>query len=48
LTQVDLIDESINVLKDYTTLSNKLALGYTCVFLRPLKSSLTLEEQYHK
>ena len=42
------MDESINVLKDYNTLSNKLVLGYTCVYLRPMKSNLTLEEQYDK
>jgi dynamin 1-like protein len=43
LTQVDLVDESVNILKDYNTLSNKLFLGHTCVYLRPAKSNLTIE-----
>ena len=42
LTQVDLLDPSINILKDYNILTNKLALGHTCVFLRPLKSNLSI------
>lgn len=45
LTQVDLVDEGVNILKDYNTLSNKLLLGHTCVYLRPPKSSLTIEQQ---
>ena len=48
ITQVDLIDESVNILKDYSTLSNKLLLGHTCVYLRPSKSALTIEEQIKK
>ena len=42
ITQVDLLDSSVNILKDYNTLSNKLFLGHTCVYLRPPKSSLTI------
>ena len=48
LTQVDLIDENINLLKDYQTLSNKLYLGYSCVYLRPSKSTLNIEQQIDK
>jgi hypothetical protein len=48
LTQVDLVDESINILKEYNTLSNKLHLGHTCVFLRPTKSNFSIEEQQQK
>ena len=48
LTQVDLLDPSINALKDYQTLANKLHLGHTCVYLRPPKSTLSLEEQVEK
>lgn len=43
LTQVDLVDESVNILKEYNTLSNKLSLGHTCVYLRPQKSNITIE-----
>jgi len=43
ITQVDMLDESVNILKDYSTLSNKLLLGHTCVYLRPSKSTLTIE-----
>ena len=43
-----MLDESVNVLKDYSTLSNKLLLGHTCVFLRPSKSTLSIEEQFEK
>lgn len=42
LTQIDLVDESVNILKDYTSLSNQLSLGHICVFLRPTKSTLTI------
>jgi dynamin 1-like protein len=45
LTQVDLVDEGVNILRDYNTLSNKLLLGHTCVFLRPPKSTISLDEQ---
>jgi hypothetical protein len=48
LTQVDLVDESVNILKDYNTLSNKLLLGHTCVYLRPGKSNLSIEQQQEK
>lgn len=48
LTQVDLVDESVNILKDYNTLSNKLLLGHTCVYLRPSKSALSIEQQQEK
>lgn len=48
ITQVDLIDESVSILKDYNILSNKLSLGHTCVYLRPSKSTLTIEEQLVK
>ena len=48
LTQVDMVDQSVNILKDYNTLSNKLLLGHTCVYLRPTKSTLTIEEQFAK
>lgn len=48
ITQVDLIDESVNILKDYNILTNKLSLGHTCVYLRPSKSNLTIEEQREK
>lgn len=43
ITQVDLIDPSVNILKDYSTLANKLYLGHTCVYLRPPKSCHSLE-----
>lgn len=43
ITQVDLIDQNLNILKDYNTLSNKLLLGHTCVYLRPPKSSLSID-----
>ena len=48
LTQIDLVDPSVNILKDYTILSNQLALGHVCVYLRPVKSALTIEEQLKK
>jgi dynamin 1-like protein len=48
ITQVDLLDESVNILRDYNTLSNKLTLGHTCVYLRPSKSTISIEEQLQK
>lgn len=43
LTQIDLVDESVNILRDYNTLSNQLALGHICVFLRPQKANHSIE-----
>lgn len=43
LTQIDLVDSSVNILRDYSILANQLALGHICVYLRPTKSSLTIE-----
>lgn len=48
LTQIDLVDDSVNILRDYNTLSNQLALGHICVYLRPPKSNLSIEEQLKK
>lgn len=48
LTQIDLVDDSVNILRDYSILSNQLALGHICVFLRPGKSNHTIEEQLKK
>lgn len=48
ITQVDILDESVNILRDYNTLTNKLSLGHTCVYLRPAKCSLSIEEQMVK
>ena len=48
LTQIDLVDESVNVLRDYSILSNQLLLGHICVFLRGQKSQFTIEEQIEK
>jgi hypothetical protein len=42
LTQIDLVDDSVNILRDYNTLSNQLNLGHVCVYLRPPKSTLTI------
>lgn len=42
LTQIDLVDDSVNILRDYNTLANHLELGHVCVFLRPSKSTLTI------
>ena len=43
LTQIDLVEDSINVLREYSILSNQLALGHVCVYLRPFKSQLTIQ-----
>lgn len=48
LTQIDLVERSVNVLRDYSILSNQLAMGHVCVFLRPAKSTLSIEEQIEK
>ena len=48
LTQIDLVEDSINVLREYSILSNQLALGHVCVYLRPFKSQLTIQEQLQK
>ena len=48
LTQIDLVEESVNILRDYSILSNQLTLGHVCVYLRPAKSVLTIEQQLQK
>jgi dynamin 1-like protein len=43
LTQIDLVENSVNILRDYNVLSNQLSLGYVCVYLRPSKSTHSIE-----
>ena len=43
-----MLDSSVNILKDYNTLSNKLFLGHTCVYLRPPKCGHSIEDQMVK
>lgn len=46
LTQMDLIDENLDLIKDFNNLANPLKLGYVGVYLRANKSGVTIQEQY--
>lgn len=47
LTQMDLLDESVDIFKDFTKLTTPLKLGYVGVYLRTTKKSgeITLFDQ---
>ena len=48
LTQMDLVDENVDIIKDFNKLATPLKLGYVGVYLRPSKltGELTLSQQY--
>lgn len=46
LTQMDLIEENLDLIKDFGNLSNPLKLGYVGVYLRGSKSDISIQEQY--
>jgi replication fork clamp-binding protein CrfC len=48
LTHVDLVEGSVNALRDYGTLSNQLSLGHVCVDLRPPTATHAIDEQLKK
>lgn len=45
---MDLVDESIDIIKDFNKLATPLKLGYVGVYLRPTKKSdeISLNDQY--
>lgn len=43
---MDLIEENLDLIKDFNNLANPLKLGYVGVYLRANKSGVTVQEQY--